>query len=111
LGDKKSWAFRLTDFLDTLVTKWKGEEAGSRRWGGRAAYVARLAGTEEMMMMMMMMLLLLQQETDLKKWDLNKIDFIVLWNSAGAVARVRDSFMGMLCTRVVQYAFVEILQL
>jgi len=29
----------LTDFLYTLVTKWKGEEAGSSRWGGREGWL------------------------------------------------------------------------
>jgi len=37
------------------------------REGGRAGYLARPAGTEQMMMMM-------PQERDLKKWDLNDID-------------------------------------
>jgi hypothetical protein len=62
LGDKKSWAgsLVLTDFLYSLVTKWKGEEAGRSSWGGRAGYLARPAGTEEMMMM-------LQQVRDLKR--------------------------------------------
>jgi hypothetical protein len=69
LGDRKSWAgtYRLLVYFSDNVEGRRSRQLRLGREGGRAGYVARLAGTEEMMMM-----LLLQQETDLKKWDLKQ---------------------------------------